>query len=279
LAALLLAPIAELAGSSVAGAGAPAAKPQRIVSICMQGDQLLLQLVPRERIVALSALAADPDTSAHWKEARGIPTTRSGAEEVVRLKPDLVLVSRYSSLLTVEILERLGVRVVKLGIPADFDELREQIRLAGRSLGEEERAEEIVRTMDGRLDRLKARRLPVARQPTAWFYFQDRFTPGSRTFSNAILEAAGFRNLASTFGAGEGVSASLETIIMARPQYLILSRFREGSPTVTQLSGTEPLFRKLGAETKVITVSMRELVSPDPSNVELAEMLQNLLYQ
>jgi len=69
----------------------------------------------------------------------------------------------------------------------------------------------------------------------------------------------------------------LEAIIMARPQYLILSRFREESPTVTQLSGTQPYFRKLGVETKVISVSMRELVSPDPSNVELAEMLQNLL--
>jgi len=222
LAALLIAPLAEVAGNGVARAAAPAAKPRRIVSICMQGDQLLLQLVPRERIVALSALSADADTSAHWKEARGLPTTRSGAEELVRLKPDLVLVSPYSSLLTVEILERLGVRVLKLGIPTDFDELREQMRLAGRSLGEEERAEEIVRTMDGRLERLKARRLPVARQPTALVCFQDRFTPGAHTFPNAILEAAGFRNLASTLGSGGGRAASLEAIIMARPQYLIL---------------------------------------------------------
>jgi iron complex transport system substrate-binding protein len=266
-------------GDGKAQTAAPlASKPRRIVSICMQGDQLLLQLAPRERIAALSRLAADPDTSAHWEAARGIPTVHFDAEEIFRLKPDLVLVSPTSPLLTVEILKRLGVPVLELGIPTDFDELRDQIRLAGRSLGEEARAEEIVRAMDARLDRLKAGRPPEAKRPTALFYFQG-YTTGAHTFPNAILEAAGFRNLASTLGSGEGISTSLESIIMARPQYLILTRFREGSPTATQLSETQPVFRKLGAQTKVISVSIRDLVSPDPSNVELAEMLQGCLHQ
>jgi len=267
---LLLAPLST-------GAGAPrqSAGPQRIVSICMQGDQLLLELVPRERIAALSALAADPDTSAHWQEARGIPTTHSGAEELVRLKPDLVLVSPSSALLTVSILKRLGVPVLELGIPLNFDELRDQIRLAGRSFCEEARAEEIVKSMDARLERLKARRPPAGKRPTALFCYQDRFTPGAHTFPDAILEAAGFRNLAAALGFGAGGSASLETIIMARPDYLILTQFREASPTLNQLSAAQPVFRKLGAETKVISVSLNYLVSPDPSNLELAEMLQD----
>ena len=256
----------------------PAVKPQRIVSICMQGDQLLMQLVPRERIVALSALAADPDTSAHWQAARGFPITHSGAEEIVRLNPDLVLVSPSSSLLTVAILKRLGLRVLELGIPTNFDELRDQIRLAGRSFGEEARAEEIVKTMDARLDRLKARRPPPAMRPTALFYYQDRYTPGAHTFPDAILEAAGFRNLAP----GDGGSASMEAILMAHPNYLILTRFRQGSPIMTQISETDPLIRKLETDfknIKVISVSLRDLVSPDPSNLELAETLQAQLRQ
>ena len=287
LAALLLVLLLVLAGSSVAGGGQappqpvipPASKPQRIVSICLQGDQLLLQLVPRERIVALSALAADPDISAHWEAARGIPVTHGGAEDFIRLKPDLVLVSSNSTRLIVPFLKRIGVRVLELGIPTNFDELRDQIRLAGRSLGEEAHAEEIVRSMDARLERLQARCPPDAQRPSALFYFQDRFTPGYHTFANALLEAAGFRNLAATFSHGVGVSASVETIIMARPQYLILARFRETNPTRTQLSETQPLFRELGAETKIISVSIRDLISPDPSNLELAEMLQERLYK
>jgi len=256
----------------------PSSRPLRVVSICLQGDQLLLQLVPRERIVALSALATDPDISAHWEAARGIPLIRGGAEELIRLKPDLVLVSSNSTPLTAALLKQLGVRVLELGIPTDFDELRDQLRVVSRSLGEEARAEEIVKDMDTRLARLKTKRPAVSQRPTALFYFQDRFTPGAHTFANAILEVAGFRNLAAADGSDFGASASAESILMARPQYLILTRFRESNPTLTQLSETQPLFGKLGAQTKVIAVSFRQLAQPDLSNLELAEMLQARLY-
>jgi iron complex transport system substrate-binding protein len=287
LAALFLALLSVLTGSSVAGGeGVPLktvvpspSKPWRIISICLQGDQFLLQFVARERIVALSALATDPDVSAHWEAARGIPVTHGGAEELIRLKPDLVLVSSNSTPLTVTMLKQLGVRVLELGIPTDFDELRDQVMLVGRSLGEDAHAEEIVRSMDARLERLKARRPAPALRPTALFYFQDQFTPGAHTFANAILEAAGFRNLAALSTAGFGFSASAESIIMARPQYLILTRFREANPTLTQVSEAQPLFRKLEARTKVIRVSFQQLAEPDLSNLDLAEMLQARLRQ
>jgi iron complex transport system substrate-binding protein len=252
-------------------------QPQRIASLCLQGDQYLLQLVPRERIAALSVLAADPDVSAHWEAARGIPVTHGGAEEVIRLRPDLVLVSSNALPLDMSMLRRCGVRTLELTIPTDFKELADQIRLAGRALGEEKRAEEIVDAMNARLARLQARCLPETERPTALFYFQDRFTPGPHTFASALLEAAGFRNLAGTLSYGLGLTTSMESVITAKPQYLILTKYREKSPTQTELSETEPLFRKLGPRTKVITVPFRDLVSPDPRNLELAEMLQQQL--
>lgn len=285
--ALLPALLPVPTGSSVGSKGqfprqialTPDSKPRRIVSICLPGDQYLLQLVSRERIVALSVFAADSDISAHWEAARGIPVTHGGAEELIRLKPDLVLVSENSTPLTTAILKRLGVRVLELHIPENFEELRDQLRVVGQSLGEGERTEEMVRSMDARLARLRARRPAAADRPTALFYFQDRFVPGAHTFANAILEEAGFRNLSSSFSLDLGISASEESVIMARPQYLIVTRFRESAPTATQLSETEPLFRKLGPQTKIIPVSFRQLAEPDLSNLDLAEQLQEHILQ
>ena len=259
-----------------AGGGEPTAKPQRIASICLQGDQLLLQLVPRERIIALSALATDPDISAHWEAARGIPVTQGGAEELLRLKPDLVLVSENARVLTVAILKRLGVPVLALGFPTDFEGLRQQLLQTGRSLGEEARAQEIVQDMDTRLARLKARRDGMVAHPTALFYFQDGFTPGAHTFADAILELAGLRNLASDPGFPAGISTSAESVLLARPQYLILTRYREASPTFTQRPEMR-FFHPLENETKILTVSFRHLSQPDLSNLELAETLQEAL--
>ena len=255
----------------------PAPKPHRIVSICVQGDQLALQLLPRERIAALSQFAADPDISAHANLAQGIPTPQSSAEALARLKPDLVLITAHATQFTAAALRQIGVRVLELGIPNDFDELRAQIRQAGCAFGEPERAETLIRSMDARLERLEARRPPPAQRPTALFYFQDGFTPGGHTFANALLEAAGFRNLGARFSAGVGASAPLGAVIMTHPQLLILTRYRETSPTQTQVNATQPLFRRLGAGCRILSVSFRHVASPDPSNLEFAEMLQNSL--
>ena len=61
----------------------PMACRQRIVSLNLCADQILVDLVPRERIAAVSHLAADPWSSAVAEKARGIPWTRGKAEEVL----------------------------------------------------------------------------------------------------------------------------------------------------------------------------------------------------
>lgn len=272
---LLAAVALTLAMLSGAVSAEPDPKPQRIVSTCVQGDQLLLELVSRDRIVALSQFAADPDISANCGKARGIPTTTGGAESLALFQPDLVLTSSYTTHLTTAALRQRGVRVVELGIPNDFEELRAFLREGGRVLCEEAKAEAIIAAMDARLERIRARRPPESHRPTAMFYFQDGFTPGAHTFANALLEAAGFHNLGAKFSAGVGASAPLEAVLMVRPQLIILTRYREAKPTQTQLSQINPLFTQLGS--KVISVSFRHVSSPDPSNLELAEMLQQYL--
>lgn len=267
--------LATLPALAVEEPGPAAPKPQRIVSLCVQGDQLLLELVPRERIIALSQFAADPDISANCERAQGIPSNTGGAEALALLQPDLVLTSTYNTRLTSEALKQRGVRVLELDIPKDFDELRTLIRETGKNLGEEAKADAIIAAMDARIERIKARRPPQSQRPAAMFYFQDGFTPGGHTFANAILEIAGFRNLGAQFSPGVGASAPLEAVLMVRPQLLILTRYREARPTQTQISEVHPLFQRLG--TQVISVSFRHVSSPDPSNLELAEMLQQYL--
>ncbi|XHR27359.1 MAG: ABC transporter substrate-binding protein [Chthoniobacteraceae bacterium] len=252
-------------------------KPLKFASLCVQGDQLLLELVPREQIVALSHLAIDLDISVHANEARGIPLTSGGAEELAMLRPDVVLMAAYSMKTAAKALKERGVRVIELGIPNDFDELRALIRQTGADLGAEARAEALIAQMDARLERILARRPPPEKRPAAMFYFQDGFTPGAKTFCNALLEAAGFRNLGSHFSPGVGASAPLEAVLMARPQLLVLTRYREARPAQTQTFPLQLLFTKLG--TQVTSVSFVHLASPDPANLELAEKLQQYLPQ
>ena len=100
------------------------ARPRRIVSINLCTDQLLLDLVPAERIAALSHLATDASVSATPEHAAGLPITHGGAEEVMALDPDLVVTVEYSTPASVAMLRRMGKRVVVLPLASDFDGIR-----------------------------------------------------------------------------------------------------------------------------------------------------------
>ncbi len=260
-----------LTASGVAGTGAK----RRLVSICLPGDQLLLQLAPREEVVALSWLATDPDLSPQWREAQGIPTTRGGAEELLSLKPDLVFVGVYSTPATNAMLRRLKIPVMELGVPEDFEQLRAQIRAVAERLGTQEQGEAIIRRMDARLARVAAK--AGEPRPTALFYFQDGFSPGGGTFADAILEAAGFTNLGKTLGRSRSASVPLETVILAKPEFLILTAYQEAHPTLNAFSPRHPLLRRLETlNLKIASIPFRQLACPNPENLDLVETLHRL---
>jgi len=254
---------------------ATAGEPRRLVSLCLPGDQLLLELAPREEIAALSYLAADPDLSPHWEEAAGLPLTRGRPEELAALRPDLVLAGAYSTPGAAAVLKRLGVPVVELGVPNTFAELRAQIRQVARALGAQPRGEALIATMDARLARLRAARRGKER-PTALFFFQDGYSPGPGTFAGALLEAAGFRNLAPGTGRGETLSLPVEKVLLARPDYLILVNYQQKNATFWEASRRSLLLKNLPG-TVVVPVSFRHLACPDPANLELAESLAGRL--
>ena len=94
--------------SASSGLMARAAAPARIVSLNVCTDQILVDLVPRHRIAAVTHLATDPLSAAHPERAAGLPSTRGSAEEVLAKDPDLMLAGQYSTIAAVALLRRLG---------------------------------------------------------------------------------------------------------------------------------------------------------------------------
>jgi iron complex transport system substrate-binding protein len=70
-------------------------RPQRIVSIGLCTDQLLLMLADRGQIASLSVWAKDANMSYMIDSVGDIPLNNASIEEVVRLQPDLVLASEF----------------------------------------------------------------------------------------------------------------------------------------------------------------------------------------
>ncbi len=197
-----------------------AAPPQRIVSINICGDLLALSLAPRARIASVTFLAADPRMSPIAEAADGIPLNYGKAEEVLVFEPDLVLAGRHTTRATVALLERLGYPVIKLDIAQSLDDVRAQIRVAAAAMEVVAAGEEMIATLDAHIEATAAQR--GASRPLAAVYGPNGFTPGSRTLSGSLMELAGFENLAARAGIRTWGNLSLESLLLARPDVLIV---------------------------------------------------------
>ena len=216
-----------LAGATLAaaGAGAAAAKPERIVSLNICTDQLLLLLVEPERIASLSFFARDPAYSALATRAHGLRTNQGSIEEILPLAPDLVLAGTFTTRATVFLLRRLGYGIVEVPPETSFAEARANIGRVAGAVGEPARGEVLI----AELDRALAQVPLAARRPLAAFYWANGFTSGRGTLAHAVAEHAGLANLAAARGVRGIAQFPLEQLLAAEPDLVILGRRHDGA--------------------------------------------------
>lgn len=203
------------------GAAVPAsAKPVRIVSLNLCTDQILVDLVPRERIAALTLLAADRNVSAIAETLRGVKLIAGGAEEVVGLDPDLVLASPIAAAPTVDLLRRLGRRVELVPFATSFDEIRATVRQIAAVVEEVERGELLVAQFDRALAVAHSR---ARTQPEALVYQVNGLVSGTGSLADAALKAAGLANQMERRSLAPGARLSLESIIVMPPDLVVLA--------------------------------------------------------
>jgi iron complex transport system substrate-binding protein len=263
--------LALLAAAPVAAAE-PAAKPQRIVSLYLCADQLLLQLVGRERILSLDHLVADGDSSYMAAEAKGIPVNYGTAEEAIALKPDLVVTGPWAQRSRTDLLRRFGVPVLEVGLVDTLDGIRRETLRVAEALGEAERGRALVAAMDARLAAARAE-VPAGPRPTAAVMMASGVAIGRNTLVDELLDAAGFDNLAARLGlAGYGY-LPLETLVMAHPDLLVMDRVRPRRASLAAERLQHPVLRDLFDARHVATLPERLWTCPGTFSAEAVDVL------
>lgn len=209
-------------------AAEPASVPQRVVTLNLCADQLVVQLVDRSRIAAVTWLALDPVSSAVAEEAATLRTTYGTAEEVVRLHPDLVIAGRFTTRATVALLKRFGYRVMEIDTPESFEQIEAQVLQVADALGVQASGARVVADMRARLARIRAatdadaRARGAAAAPRAAIFGSNGVTQGRGTLMDDVIRASGLRNLAAEIGVRGFGQLSLERLVLARPDVIVL---------------------------------------------------------
>ena len=226
---LWLAPLLAAAWLAPAAQAAEAApRPMRIVSLNMCIDSILIELVSHDRIAALSHYARDPQRSMIAEAAQHLPITYETAEEVVALRPDLVLTSRHSAVATRNALKRVGIRFELFDVPDTVEQSLEQIRTVAHLLGAAREGEALVARIQAALD---AARLP-SNEPslTAAIYQPGGLSAGTNTVVDELMELTGLRNVAARYGVDQYRPLPLEVLVSAPPDVLLVGETSPGSP-------------------------------------------------
>lgn len=204
----------------VAGAAPALAEgPARVVSINLCTDQLAMMLADPGQLVSVSHLAREPQSSSMVEEAKAYPVNRGQVEQVFLMRPDLVLAGTYTQIATVELLRGLGVQVVQVPPATSLAEAVEQIRIVGRALGHEARADAMAEDFAATLQAAQVH------GPTrsAAFYYPNGYTTGEGTLANDVLALTGFHNIGAAAGVTGGGTLPLERLVMAAPDLVITS--------------------------------------------------------
>ncbi len=250
----------------------------RILSVNVTSDEILLAMAP-ERLIGLSVVADDPDSSNVAREAAAISTRVNGdIERILMLAPDLVVIGGHSADVARQA-EGLGMRVFRIQGFESIDWIRSLIRTLGAAAGATERAEQIVAEMTRRIDAVQARVAGLAR-PRVLLYSESGWVGGSRTTLDDVIRAAGGMNVAAELGITGWRKVSPEQVVMANPEVILVRDARRWESGFRQALLADPVFQSVSAlrARRVYGVPARLLVTGSQHIAETVETVARLLH-
>jgi cobalamin transport system substrate-binding protein len=215
--------LAPMAAALAFAAPLFAAPPQRVASLNLTADELLVEMLPPERLVAVTRWADDASmsnvTGRVPKAAVRLP--RADLERLIALAPDLVVVSEYTDADFLHLLEKSGLRDHRLVGLASLDGIRAAIVDLGDAVGTPGAAERLVQRMDA-VRRELARRLEGAPRPRV-LYWANPFTAGKDTSFGAFIEEAGGVNVGRELGLQGMAPLAGERAFAAQPDFFLVT--------------------------------------------------------
>lgn len=197
-----------------------------IVSLNPCSDAVLVEVADPSQIRALSHYSSDPASSSMDPAvARRFPAVSGTVEEVLALKPDVVIASTYLPPATASALRALGMPVVQLPIAASVAESRAQVAQIAAVAGHPARG----RALNARIDAALAAAAPPAgsRPVSAVVWQSGGIVPGEETLVSDLLRRTGFASFSSARGFRQADVLPLE-FMLADPPQVILAAGQQG---------------------------------------------------
>ncbi len=206
-----------------------AEKPKRIVSMTLSTDNILLGLVEPERVVCANNLIDDPISSNVAELGKNIPNKvrHPKVEEILAMEPDLVIASDWGDIDYVDSLRNMGIKVVVVKGPKNLQEVRDNITLIAKAVGEPQRGDKLISMMDEKLQEIKAKvdKIPQDQRKRVLLLSLMSNYGGKDCIFDDACQWAGVTNCLSEYGLKRGDKVTKEMMVQMDPDIIFLPTY------------------------------------------------------
>ena len=200
--------------------------PKRVVSLNCGVDEILLDLLPPERIAALSARADDPGICAAVDKAKTVKKRVQGknVEAILSLNPDLVVMPDWIGMDLVNGLRAVGVPVYVFKTPESLADIQDNILKIAIVVDAKVQGDEIVSTMQKKLERVQqiTKKVPSDKKQTLIPLSLMGSFGGKGTTFDDMCNYANVTNGVSAAGVVKRAAITKEMIVKMDPDVFII---------------------------------------------------------
>lgn len=180
---------------------------------------MLVELVPHDRISSISHYSQDPaSTSIPLDLARRFSANTGTAEEIIALRPSLVIASGFTQPATREAFARAGLNTIYLDSPATIDASKAQVTELAAALG----AGPEGRAMNARIDAAVTNAQWKGASTPALLWIGGNLVSGGGTLLHDMMTRAGFSDHAAHYGLQFTGYLPMERVIADPPRVMLV---------------------------------------------------------
>ena len=262
------------AGAILSLSGAEPQGPRRVVSLNPCLDAILVHVADRAQIAALSHYSHDLSSSSLGRLGLSFPFTYESAEEIMALRPDLVLSSTYVSAPTRGALTRLGIRTELYGLPNSVEESLAQVAQVASVVRRPLRGRALIAAIQDAL--VKATPPVGAPSLQALIYQTGGVATAPGTLMDDMMRRTGFTNAAARYGLKQTGTIPIERLIADPPDVLLAGQLRADAPSWADRVLSHPALRQIKSRMYRGTLPQRLTYCGGPVLIETAQALARI---
>ena len=243
--------------------------PHHIMSLKVCTDELLLDLVPTDRIASVTFLSREKASLAWWPQGAHVAVNHNTAEEILATHSDLILTDSFTAPGLRPLLAKSGVRIVEVPPAENWEQIRAVTRQVAKAVGDVARGEALIAKMDATLRAVETHRPKTPLTVAEWG--GGGFVPGTGGLFDVLLTTAGARNVER----GSFAYYDVETLLAMKPDVLVYGDTYAGTASLRADQDLHPALLKRYTNRRITYSALYNCGVPQ--SAEVARRLQNAL--